>query len=149
MEPRVLVDAALAILDAGHRFRLALNHGAADTAGLTIEQVISLCRLELAEGPLTNTALALQLSRSENAITTLMKGLEERGLVSRRRDMVTDKRVVYRTITPEGYRALTQFRNHLAPMLQELTDGNNDDPLLDLIQSSAALRELIRLTRQQ
>ena len=80
------------------------------TEGMTNTQWQVLVSLYFDRGA-TCAALARDLAHDKGAMTRLIDGLEERGLVSRERD-TGDRRVVKLTVTPAGRDAAERGRGH-------------------------------------
>ena len=138
----VVLDGAMSVLTCAHRLRSVLNSYARRSAGLTIEAVSALCLIDSARGP-TIGQLAAELSRTENATTTLTARLERQGLVERHRGPGGDGRMVRVTLTGSGQTALAQFRSGLRAVYKSLLGSPEGDLLLELIETATCFREEI------
>lgn len=73
--------------------------------GLTAPQMVLL--KELANGKLTASALAREVSLSNATVTAIVDRMEKRGLVARERDTV-DRRKIYISLTEDGRELLSK-----------------------------------------
>lgn len=86
--------------------------------------------------------LARELSHDRGATTRLIDGLEERGLVTRRRN-ADDRRLVDLVLTPEGERLAQAGRDRAAACWNRWLDGWEDDDVHQLIGLLQRLRDTI------
>jgi len=114
--------------------------------GLTFEQAVALCRIDLAHGAPTVSELAAQLSRSVNGTTTLLGKVVEKRLVQRERRNTGDKRTVFLSITPEGQAAVAEFTGALPGILRAM--GDDRSPVGDMVQSVSTLSLLLEGLRR-
>ena len=133
------LDGAMSVLTCGHRLRVVLNGYARRSAGLTIERLNALCVIDLAQG-LNIGQLAANLSRTENATTTLIARLERQGLVQRQRTPGGDGRFVRVTLTGSGRQTLAQFRSGLPTFYKSILASPEGDLLMELIEAAAGFR---------
>ncbi|MEK7214456.1 MAG: MarR family transcriptional regulator [Chloroflexota bacterium] len=136
------LDGAMSVLTCAHRLRTMLNDYARQSVGLTIERVSALCVIDLAKS-LTIGQLAANLSRTENATTTLTARLASQGLVQRQRVLEGDGREVRVTLTGSAQIALVQFRSGLSAFYKSIISSPDTDVLLELIETARGFREEI------
>ncbi|MEV4113411.1 MarR family transcriptional regulator [Nonomuraea sp. NPDC049695] len=107
---------------------------------LTLPEVSALTRLEQ-PGPATASALARAEQITPQAMGVTLAGLEERGLVERRRDPGDGRRVVM-SATQAGLRALHDRRTARAEHLEKaLTAGGFTAAELETLMAAAPLIE--------
>lgn len=87
--------------------------------------------------------LARELSHDRGATTRLIDGLEERGLITRRRNDA-DRRLVDLVLTPEGERLAQAGRDRAAACWNVWLDGWEDGDVHQLIGLLQRLRDTIR-----
>ena len=95
-----------------------------EATGLSTSQVLVLQLLE-ADGPLAAGRLASDLLFSKSTITALLDGLEERGLIDRKRDE-RDRRSVIVSLTQAGRQVLSTAPSPLQAHLIEQFRGLPD-----------------------
>ena len=120
----VALPTVLGLLDLFQRAARATDARVRLLTGLTLSQGLALCRLELAGGEMTVSALARELFREPNTMTARMDGLERRRLVKRVRKPDSDRRKVWVRITPEGRRVLLKYRKVTRAFFDEPIAGN-------------------------
>lgn len=114
MESNILVGGSyigelLKLLDLSHRLQTVLDTRCLELYGLSLQQLLALSHIE-ANGEMTVSHLAEQLSRSNHTVTSLLDRLEQRRLVERRRDLQGDRRRVWVRATPLGKEKAAAFR---------------------------------------
>ncbi len=109
--------------------------------GLTAERLELLALLESA-GPLTAGDLAEELRVSRPAITRMVSGLEEDGLVRRSTNALDGRSVVSR-LTPAGRRMLNRGRANRVRAMAVRMRGRNDRELSQIETGLRLLEELL------
>lgn len=109
--------------------------------GLTAERLELLALLESA-GPLTAGDLAEELRVSRPAITRMVSGLEEDGLVRRSTNALDGRSVVTR-LTPAGRRMLNRGRANRVRAMAVRMRGRNDRELSQIETGLRLLEELL------
>ena len=94
---------------------------------LTMPQIKTLSLLET-RGPLRMSAIAIVMSRTLSAMTSIVDRLVEKGLVTRQSDP-NDRRLVICALTDEGTQAIVQFWHIGKERLQMISDLMTDDQL--------------------
>lgn len=91
----------------------------------------------IGENPgLTQAALGQAIARDKSSVTPLVKGLEQDGLIERRRS-ATDRRSVTLWLTEDGLRALVSLKRHADEherKLDRIVGSKNKPELLCLLQ---------------
>ena len=98
----------------------------------------------LFDGPKTAGQLALTLSLSTAAVTTLVDRLERRGIVHRVRDPA-DRRKVLVEMTPEGWRLTNRFYAPLALEGAAMLEDYNTEQLTTIRDHVIAATELLEM----
>jgi DNA-binding MarR family transcriptional regulator len=96
----------------------------------------------LSRGPRRITELADLERLAQPTITQLVKRLEERGWVARRRDDA-DGRAVLVAITGDGLAAVDAIRARLQAVLRDSLAGMSDEQVAALLAAGEALQTLI------
>jgi DNA-binding MarR family transcriptional regulator len=109
--------------------------------GLTVERLELLALLDH-EGPLTAGDLSEALRVSRPAITRMVSGLEEDGLVRRSTNMLDGRSVVTR-ITPAGRRLLNRGRANRVKAMAVRMRGRSDRELGQIETGLRLLEELL------
>jgi DNA-binding MarR family transcriptional regulator len=94
------------------------------------------------ESPLTPTELSRFQHVSKNTISSLIRGLEDQGLVTRELDK-EDKRVFRLKITDEGKKLVKEFIPRKAQLMNSLTSSLSSDELEQLIFLLQKLRSTL------
>ena len=100
------LNAYITLMRAADAFSSALHRQAAGK-GLTGSQ-FGILEVLLHLGPVCQGDLASKLLRSGGSVTSVVEGLESKGLVERRRDGA-DKRFVTVSLTPKGSKLIAGF----------------------------------------
>ncbi len=114
MTRRVVSTAARLQLVTGRLMRMIRRHGA---AGMSASQISALATIE-ESGPLRMNSLATHESLVAPAVTRLVAGLEERGLIQRCADPA-DGRAALVSLTPAGAATLVELRRARAVGIEE------------------------------
>ncbi len=114
-----------------------------EQTGLTLEQAVFLCRVELLGDATTVGSLAAVLSRTSQSVTSRLNGLERRGLVARRRNSVTDRGVVSVRLTPAGVAALARYRSSAETIAGRILDPSRLAVMVAFTESAAAMLDLL------
>jgi len=109
--------------------------------GLTVERLELLALLDH-EGPLTAGDLSEELRVSRPAITRMVSGLEEDGLVRRSTNMLDGRSVVTR-ITPAGRRLLNRGRANRVKAMAVRMRGRSDRELSQIETGLRLLEEML------
>lgn len=109
--------------------------------GLTVERLELLALLDH-EGPLTAGDLSEELRVSRPAITRMVSGLEDDGLVRRSTNMLDGRSVVTR-ITPAGRRLLNRGRANRVKAMAVRIRGRSDRELGQIETGLRLLEELL------
>jgi DNA-binding MarR family transcriptional regulator len=91
-------------------------------------------------GQSTATALAEQLTRNPNTLSTILDRMERGGLVKKERDTV-DRRLVRVTMTPEGKKKLAECVQVGWKVIEKLTARFSDDELKDAVRLITKLKD--------
>jgi DNA-binding MarR family transcriptional regulator len=91
------------------------------------------------DSPLTPTELSRFQNVSKNTISSLIRGLEDQGLVTRELDQV-DKRVFRLKITDSGKQLVKEFVPRKAQLMNSLTSGLTPEELDQLLALLQKLR---------
>ena len=144
MEPYVLVDKFVELLDATHHLRNVLNTRVRMHTGLNLNQVVILQRIAVQNGAITVSELAVQSSRAPHTLTSMINGLENAGLVSRNRRVGNDRRQVHLSLTPEGIQKLRQFHDSVQQVLAPFNAQILGQPLHQTLEElSTVVKDLI------
>lgn len=130
-------------MDRLHLLEQALSAPTKEQTGLTLEQAVLLCRLELLGGQTTVGSLAVVLSRTSQSVTSRLNGLERRGLVARRRNPHTDRRRVSVQLTPAGAAGLARYRSAAEAIAGRFLDPSNREVVVTFTQAAAAMLDLL------
>ncbi len=128
---------------AGYLLRVCHQHSVAAldrvlaAEGLRAVQWSALISIHFDRGG-TCAALARDLAHDKGAMTRIIDGLEERGLVERRRDAV-DRRVVNLSLTPAGEAMTLRCRDHAMACWNDLLSDWPDEDIHALIAQLARL----------
>ena len=134
MNPPELLETLLQVAELSHGLRLALSAHVRRAAGLTLQQAIALCRIDLAGGHITISELAALLGRASHSVTALVDNMEREGLVSRlRRD--EDRRRVWVQLDPAGTDKLRLCRNSLQDFVVSTFGRQTDEELRAIKQT--------------
>ena len=124
----------------------ALRHTASNFGQLSKTQADAVMRIALF-GPASMTELASGLGVSKKHVTCAVAGLEEQGLVTKRRN-AENRRIVEAVLTEKGEEAVTAIRlasiERLEKPLSSLSPAERDE-LVDLSTRAVALLLRIRL----
>lgn len=133
--PCVKLEVVSTIGAPGHRILPALNHlarvgsraadGALAPTGLRPRHLVALMLLE-GHGPSSQQALVEALSLDPSNLVVLLNELEERGLVTRRRDPADRRRHIV-DISAKGRTKLTVAQDRLSRAEDDLLRGLTDD----------------------
>lgn len=115
-EPRL--DEVLAFLEAAHRLRGLLDERAQEITGVTLQQALVLCVIDLLGGQATISQLAERLQRVNHTVTARVKRLELHGLVQRGRNVGQDRRYTWVRVTPEGAARLAAYRQAAGEIIE-------------------------------
>jgi DNA-binding MarR family transcriptional regulator len=85
--------------------------------------------------------LARRLRLAPNSVTTLVNGVQSRGLITRSRSP-EDARFVTLDLTPEGAKAVESWQVTNATIVQAALETLADDQQRSLLEALSALREL-------
>ncbi|MCH8087845.1 MAG: MarR family transcriptional regulator [Chloroflexi bacterium] len=133
----------MAFLDFAHRLRLLADTAAQDHAGLTLEQAVVLCKIDLAGGEATMSQLAAALGRATHTVTARVDTLERRGLAVRNRKSSGDRRQVWVSLTPEGAKRLESYRSSRDGILESVFVGDSEEAVAQLRQLIAGMGPLL------
>ena len=125
------------LLNIAHLIRQVLGNRTRDVAGLTSEQAVVLCRIDLHGGEANISTLAASLNRMPHTVTSMVNGLEKRGLVARKREPNRDRRRVLVKLTEGGRAKVTLFRDAGASIMEPFNLSNRDK------KAAARIREAI------
>lgn len=125
------------LLNIAHLIRQVLGNRTRDVAGLTSEQVVVLCRIDLDGGETNISTLAASLNRMPHTVTSMVNGLEKRGLVARKRESNRDRRRVLVRLTEEGSAKVKLFRDAGASIMEPFNLSNWDS------EGAARIREAV------
>ena len=96
------LQAWTAVCEVVDRVRVAVNRDLRHHVGLTLAENLVLCQVAMAPGKsLRMVDIAQLLIIAKSAVTKTVDRLEERGLITRQRDL-SDRRTVHATLTAEG-----------------------------------------------
>lgn len=123
MDERRLMNLILRLLDLTHEVHNRIASKVKKQVGITLEQAIVLCELDLANGKLRSSDLAKVVGRLRHTATSRVNGLAKMGLVTRQPESTGDRRTVWVTITDAGMEKLEIFRDAKLPLVKSLT-GN-------------------------
>ena len=101
----------------------------------------------LTDGPRRITELADLEGHAQPTMTLLVKRLEERGWVARRRDP-SDGRVVLASLTDTGAAALEDVRAAYRTVLRDHLAAASDEQVAALLTATEALETLLRSLQQ-
>ena len=96
----------------------------------------------LASGPSTLSRLASRLGLSPAALTSLARGLVERGWARSNPDP-SDRRASLLRVTPRGRRAMLEARREYRAGLRELEQGLSSSERQELARGLSALRRAL------
>jgi len=111
---------------------------------LTLPESAALTRLDRG-GPTTASALARLERISPQSIGATLAGLEERGLVERRRDPADGRRVVL-SVTEAGHKTMRSRRNARTEQLARALSTGFSRAELDQLMAAAPLFERLALS---
>jgi DNA-binding MarR family transcriptional regulator len=111
---------------------------------LTLPESAALTRLDRG-GPTTASALARLERISPQSIGATLAGLEERGLVERRRDPADGRRVVL-SVTEAGHKTMRNRRNARTEQLARALSTGFTRAELDQLMAAAPLFERLALS---
>lgn len=136
--PEVL-QAWTALCEVVDQVRVALNRDLQRGAGLTLADNLVLCQVAMAPRKrLRMVDIAGLLTIGKSAVTKTVDRLEERGLITRERDL-SDRRTVYATLTVEGEKIFATAQPVFADAVQHHFAAQ---------MSEAEIRRLLRLSER-
>ncbi|HEY5274594.1 MAG TPA: MarR family transcriptional regulator [Acidimicrobiales bacterium] len=112
----------------------AYVEGALDECGLTPPQYRML--VAIAHGPISSAELAKRIGVTAPSVTSMVRGLERRGAVSRTAS-VEDQRRMWLNVTPEGAKLLEDAESNTRARLEAIAAEFDDQS-----QADAALASL-------
>lgn len=132
-------------LDLAHGLREELNRRAQELLGLTVEQVLLLCRIDLLGRGATISALALSNRRASHTVSGTVERLVRLGLVSKGRRPSDDRRQVYVSLTPSGRAKVALYRRSVRELLVPVFSGDRSPELAtELERLIRGLKQLLR-----
>lgn len=122
MEERDQFERIMQVMDICHQLRIFLTGRSRELLGLSLGQLLVLCRTDLNGGQILVSELATALSRTSHNVTAHVNNLAQQGLVTRRRVSAGDRRHVRISITQEGSAKLHAFRTVIVSQLGRMAD---------------------------
>ena len=133
----------LSIWTIGHRLKLGMTQHTRAVNGLTLEQTMALCAIQLSGGQLSLGELAAQLGRTPQTVSTMVRRLEALQLVQRSRDQAGDLRRVFVRISPRGEESVFGFRRAIPSVLPRLFPAPNPVDFARLHEAARLLSEFL------
>ena len=118
---------------------MASRHGNDAGGGLTPPQFMLLRMLDL-DGPARASSIAAALGVKSPAVSMLMQGLEERGLIAREHD-AGDRRAINVSLTDAGRTLVQQAEDARRHLMRRYTSSLTLDELRDLIRIQTKLAD--------
>ncbi|SNX55207.1 MarR family transcriptional regulator [Thermoanaerobacterium sp. RBIITD] len=123
-----------------HRMNL-ITRSYLNTKGITMSRFWVLNKL-YKDKPITMKQLQMQLLLSPGTLTGLIDNLVNDNLVKRWRDN-EDRRLVYLTLTEEGYKLLVEILEYRSSVLKKIIDNKNS---FDIKQLNDNLESLLKMS---
>ncbi len=134
-----------AFLNMSHSLREGLNRRAKELIGLTLEQVLLLCRIDLLGGRATISSLASANHRASHTVSGMVQDLARLGLASKSRPLSDDRRQVQVFLTPQGRAKVELYRASIEHLLGPVFSSNGSPELAaELDRLILALEELLK-----
>lgn len=108
---------------------------------LTVDQHYTM-RFVAHHGECTSTELAQHFDVEKSAVTSIMKRLVEKNLISRRRDP-NDRRVVYLSLTPEGKKLYDECEERIYKIVGSFISKFDDQEISGFINTYEKLDRLL------
>lgn len=122
------LQAWTAVCEVVDRVRVALNRELLHSVGLTLAENLVLCQVAMAPGSrLRMVDIAGHLTIGKSAVTKTVDRLQERGLITRQRDLV-DRRTVYAAVTADGSKLFAAAQPAFASAVQRYFAGQLSEP---------------------
>lgn len=121
------------------------RHGGEVGGGLTPPQYMLLRMLDV-DGPSRVSSIATSLGVKSPAVSMLMQGLEERGLIAREHD-AGDRRAINVSLTTEGRACVQSAEESRRALMRRYTSSLSLDELRELIRIQGKLADAMATER--
>ncbi|ALC80243.1 MULTISPECIES: MarR family winged helix-turn-helix transcriptional regulator [Bacillus] len=108
---------------------------------LTVDQHYTM-RFVASNGECTSTELAQHFDVEKSAVTSIIKRLVDKKLISRRRDQ-NDRRVVYLSLTEEGRKLYDECEERIYKIVGNFISKFNDEEISGFIKTYEKLNRLL------